>query len=85
MKIKKPSPRSALLGWFAYCIGGWNANAGSSPGRLVFDVNIDNDEEVVRYLLKSYKRDVEVPLKNEIDKLKVRIFDLQEKLDAANK
>lgn len=72
-----PNPRFALLGWLAFYIGGWNASAGSHPGRLVFDVDCENDEEVIKHLLNAHESNVAHPLQKEIKELKSKIYDLQ--------
>ncbi len=75
----EPNPRTALLAEFAAQIGGWNAGPPGSIGRLGTSCNIDNDRAVVSYMLESYKRSQTYDLKQELIRLKARLFDLQER------
>lgn len=65
--------RQKLLSWFAYLVGGWNASAGKHCGRLAFDVDISNDEDVARHVLEQYKQDIECPLLVKIANLEHRL------------
>ena len=74
----KPT-RTTLLANFAYIIGGFNASE-KSYGRLEMHVrNIDDDKEVVDYLLKEYKDDVTKNLIEENTKLKAKLYEIQKK------
>ena len=75
MKINRT--REKILSYFACKIGGWNAEKGKHTGNLINStINYQNDEEVVNFLLDTYKNDIETPLKEEIKELKVKIYDL---------
>lgn len=74
-RAAKRDRRSELLGWLATIIGGWNASPGNHPGRLAFDVNIEDDEQVSLHLLERYRRDIEAPLRREMETLKARLYD----------
>lgn len=76
--MKKPN-RTTLLSNFCYFIGGFNASE-NSYGRLGLSVkNVNDDNEVVEYLLSQYKYDVTHRLEKEIVELKAKLFDLQNK------
>lgn len=69
-----------IINWFAYKLGGRNASP-NSPGRLVSEVNINNAEEVVDYLLKTHKEDIESEFKDQINNLKIKNYDLSQELE----
>jgi hypothetical protein len=65
--------REALLSYFAWLIGGWNASKGLHAGRLQMDVDINDDEAVARHMLATYKADVEKPLLAKIAELELKL------------
>ncbi len=74
--------RECLLSYFAFLIGGWNASKGTSPGRLRFEDNYNDDEAITRLLLDRHKSDISGPLNEEIKKLKAKLYDTEGRLTA---
>ena len=82
MKNKTQSPassRTSIISKLAYWHGGHNASE-NSWGRLGMCVNVEDDEAVAKYFYHSIKEDAERPLKDEIQRLKAQLYDLQAKI-----
>ena len=76
----KTNIRESLLSWFTYIIGGFNSSPGINSKIELYCEDSENDEKVVRYLLKEYEKSIKEPLEAEILRLKSENYDLQRKL-----
>lgn len=70
--------RTGVISWLAYLMGGHNASAGTNWGRLRLCVDPEDDKAVARYFYNEISDDQSRPLKDEITRLKARIYDLEQ-------
>ncbi len=76
--MKTKSSRLGVISWLTYLLGGYNANAGTSWGRLELSCpDVGNDEAVARHILSEHESDIEQPLKKEIAELKAKLYDYE--------
>lgn len=67
--------RTSFISWMAWLIGGWNASP-PNWGRLSgYVTDINDDEEVARYLVKSHEHSATQRLREETTKLKAEIYE----------
>lgn len=66
----KPRPsRNGLVSWLAYLVGGWNATAGVSPGRLLCEPVVKDDEKLARHFIETIERDTRNEFEAKISRL----------------
>ncbi len=75
----KPTPRDIVYSHLAAQIGGWNASAGAHMGRLRDwdDEFRGDDAKLVAYLLRQHLHDTTFSLRQEVERLKSRLYDLE--------
>lgn len=74
----KTSTRTGVIAKLAYWHGGHNASE-NSWGRLGMQCDTEDDEDVASYFYHSITEDAQKKLKQEIQELKAKLFDLQNK------
>lgn len=72
--------RTRIFSLLAWLIGGWNVSKGITLGHLsCWDEHFDHDDEkLLRYLLESHEGQVTYDLREEIKKLKAKLYDLEQ-------
>lgn len=75
-QFPKTTTKTGVIAKLAYWHGGHNASD-NSWGRLGMQCDTEDDEDVASYFYHSIKEDAEKPLKQEIQELKAKLFDLQ--------
>jgi hypothetical protein len=62
-------------------LGGWNASPPNSPGRLALDVDIEDSQAVVDYLLSEHKKSIDHDWQLKLNQLKIENYDLTKKIE----